>query len=222
MYPIPLPPSIELPGPFVIPKLDYKPPEYQEPKWEPITIYKEDVQQNLKASPANTSEKTEKTTKKKKNKSKNKKPNKLEEPEITNEVPINSDFIDLPTAPQPELPVIPFTETPSPKVETTNPPRSEFKEVRTVTLPIIGNIPVPKAEILVTATSTAAIASVASVGGTLAATAIFQRIIQVSKPLMTLVLKKVARLRGKQEPLSWARRRVELRQNRLRKRGTRI
>lgn len=108
----------------------------------------------------------------------------------------------------------PPTSTPLP------PSTSEFKEVQTVDIPIINvEVPVPKPEIIVTAATTATIASVASVGGTLAATAIFQRLTQVAKPVITFALKKLAKARGKEQPLSWGRKRAAQRRSRSRKKA---
>ena len=176
----PIPPAIELPGPMVLPEFGYEAPEYIEPQWEPIIIYKEDIPADPKTK-TNTTDQTTDSKKEPKKKTVNKQ---------TNETP------KLPEA-----------------------PNSEFKEVQKFELPIVNvEVPVPKPEIIVTAATTATIASVASVGGTLAATAIFQRLIQVAKPVITFGLKKLAKIRGKQEPLTWARKRAA---QRLRKSGKR-
>ena len=184
----PIPPAAELPKAVPLPSFEYEAPEYIEPLWEPIIIYREDVPQKLKTS-SETSSETKSETKpvtKKKNTSNNaSESNKMPEP----------------AAPAP-----------------LTPPTSEFKEVQTVDIPIINvEVPVPKPEIIVTAATTATIASVASVGGTLAATAIFQRLTQVAKPVITFALKKLAKARGKEEPLSWARKRAAQRRSRSRK-----
>ena len=176
----PIPPALELPPPVVLPEFGYETPEYVEPQWEPITIYREDVPDNLKTKGTDSPKETEanKSTKKK--------------------------TVNKPNSESPKLPEA---------------PQSEFKEVQKFEIPIVNvEVPVPKPEIIVTAATTATIASVASVGGTLAATAIFQRLIQVAKPLITFGLKKLAKIRGKQEPLTWARRRAA---QRLRKSGKR-
>ena len=180
----PIPPAAELPKAVPLPSFEYEAPEYIEPLWEPIIIYREDVPQTPKTS-SGTSSETEAVAKKK----------------GTPDKKANSNEMSEPTAPAP-LP----------------PPISEFKEVQTVDIPIINvEVPVPKPEIIVTAATTATIASVASVGGTLAATAIFQRLTQVAKPVITFALKKLAKARGKEQPLSWARKRAAQRRSRSRK-----
>ena len=193
----PVPPAAELPKAVPLPSFQYKTPEYIEPLWEPIIIYREDVPGLVAPK---TSENKEPVTKNKKN-------TKKKDTSVVQDSP-NSD-------PQS---TIPDASTPDIKA-----PKSEFKEVENIEIPILGiEVPVPKPEIVVTAATTATIASVASVGGTLAATAIFQRLIQVSKPLITFGLKKLAKARGKQEPLSWARKRAAQRRSRHHKKGSQV
>ena len=84
----------------------------------------------------------------------------------------------------------------------------ELAEVRTWNVPVIDvEIPVPRAEILVTATTTAGISSVVAVGGTLFATTLFRQLQPILKPIFKTVFKKLAALRKKPPPLSWARER---------------
>lgn len=205
--PTPVPLPLTLPEPFEIPPLDYKPPEYHNPEWAPIPIYREDVEQrlNTKTSGKSTKEDSSKDSEERVKKDKSKESTADEKPAVSKK-PETSLQIEDPPIPNNQLPTLPNT--------------NEFKEVTNVTLPIIGiEIPVPKPEILVTAVSTAGITSVASVGGTLAATALFPRLVQLLKPLITFGLKKVAKIRGKPEPLTWARRRVGQRLRRSGKTG---
>lgn len=190
----PVPPAAELPKAVPLPSFQYKTPEYIEPLWEPIIIYREDVPGLVAPK---TSENKEPAAQKKKI---TKKKGTVEAQDST----IGDSKLTIPDATPPEIKA----------------PKSEFKEVENIEIPILGiEVPVPKTEIVVTAATTATIASVASVGGTLAATAIFQRLIQISKPLITFGLKKLAKARGKQEPLSWARKRAAQRRSRHRKTG---
>ena len=95
----------------------------------------------------------------------------------------------------------------------------ELAEVQTVEL--FGfNIPMPRTEILVTATSTAAISSVAAVGGTLFATTLFRKLLPLLKPIFKTILKKVAQVRKKPPPLTWARQRLASRPSKRDKTGT--
>lgn len=89
----------------------------------------------------------------------------------------------------------------------------ELAEVQTWDVPLIGvEIPVPRAEILVTATTTAGISSVVAVGGTLFATTMFRQLQPILKPIFKTVFKKLAALRKKEPPLSWARERRQKKQ----------
>ena len=101
------------------------------------------------------------------------------------------------------------------------PPIPELSEVQTITLPIIGTeIPVPRAEILVTATTTAGVSSVVAVSGTLFATTMFRQLQPILKPVFKFALKKLAAIRKKPPPLSFGRERLQAR--RLRTRGKRV
>ena len=188
----PVPPAAELPKAVPLPSFQYEVPEYIEPIWQPIIIYREDVPGLVEPK---TSENKEPAAQKKK-------PSKKKDKGVAQESPNSNPQSSIPDA---------------------TPPKSEFKEVNNFEIPILGvEVPVPKTEIVVTAATTATIASVASVGGTLAATAIFQRLIQVSKPLITFGLKRLAKARGKQEPLSWARKRAAQRRSRHHKKGSQV
>ena len=94
-----------------------------------------------------------------------------------------------------------------------------FQEVRQFTIPVIEKeVPLPAPEILVTAVSTATVASAASVGATLAAKSLFAQVMKLAKPLSKTILKKLAALRKKPPPPSWARVRLsERRLDRVRK-----
>ncbi len=84
------------------------------------------------------------------------------------------------------------------------------KEITEITIPFTDvQIPVPKQEILVTAGTTASVSVVA----TLTATAVFKRCVQILKPLIQQVLKRVQKHRGK-EVQSWSRQRLAQRRDR--------
>ena len=82
----------------------------------------------------------------------------------------------------------------------------EMAEIQTWTVPIIEqDIPVPRPEILVTATATAGISAVAAVGGTMVATTLFRQLQPLLKPVFKTLLKKLAAVRKKPPPLSYGR-----------------
>ena len=84
------------------------------------------------------------------------------------------------------------------------------KEVTEFTIPFTDyQVPVPKQEILVAAGTTASVSVVA----TLTATAVFKRCVQILKPLIQQVVKRIQRRRGK-EVLSWSQQRLAQRRSR--------
>ena len=194
---ISMPPTIELPGAFDIPTHDLELPQFKTPTWVPVPIYRDDIPNINNATPKSLPKKEsqQETTSKKTKKSK---------PETTDEPPV-----ELPPPPPLILPAPPPPPQLPVKLPPTPQPTIEFKEVQTVTIPFIEiDVPLPRTEIVVTAVSTAAVASVASVGGTLVATAAFKRIMQISKPLFNAILKKITKARGK-KTLTWARQRLK-------------
>ena len=100
-------------------------------------------------------------------------------------------------------------DKPQPKPQ--KPPIPSFsQEVTELTIPFTDiNVPFPKEEILVAAGTTAAVSVVA----TLTATAMFKRSVQILKPLLTQVVKRFQKSRGKEVP-SWSRQRLAQRRSR--------
>ena len=82
-------------------------------------------------------------------------------------------------------------------------------------MPILGDIPVPKEEILVTAVATAGAAAVASVGGTLLATRLFEQIMKLAQPVLKKLAKKLITAQGKAPASTWGRQRLAERRRRL-------
>ena len=86
----------------------------------------------------------------------------------------------------------------------------ENKEITEITLPLMGWVlPMPKAEILVAAGTTAGV----SVAATLTATAVFKKAVSAFKPVITQVLKRVRARLGKAGP-TWSRQRLAQRRRR--------
>ena len=97
-----------------------------------------------------------------------------------------------------------------PQKEQQQPEISLPKEITEITIPFTDvQVPVPKQEILVTAGTTASVSVVA----TLTATAVFKRCVQILKPLIQQVVKRIQRRRGK-EVLSWSQQRLAQRRSR--------
>ena len=173
------PPPIRLPPPIIAPHDPIDLPTFNIPEWEPIPIYRDQVPgiENVDESD-NEDENTEDTK---------------EETETKPEqVPVKPATVELPPIPLPPSPeeVIPETEM-----------------VNEVTIPIINmDVPLPKTEIVVIAVTTAGVAAIASVGGTMIANQVFRQLVKVFKPLIKTILKKLMKTRGKVLP-SWARER---------------
>ena len=92
----------------------------------------------------------------------------------------------------------------------------ESAMVNQITIPIINvDVPLPKPEIVTIAVTTAGVAAIASVGGTMVANNLFRQLIKIFKPLIKTVLKKVMKARGK-ELKSWSRQRLEAKRLKLR------
>ncbi len=111
--------------------------------------------------------------------------------------------IQLPPAwePQPEIESARTIQTPA---------QPASAETTSIMLPGTAiQIPVPKAEIL----SAAATTSVISVAATLGATALFKRLVSVFKPVISVAVKRVQKMRGKPVQ-SWARQRLAQRHRR--------
>ena len=87
----------------------------------------------------------------------------------------------------------------------------ELQEVQTVTIPFVGvEVPLPRTEILVVASTTAAVSSVTAVAGTLIATTLFRKLIPLLKPIFKTIAKKLAKARKKEPPLTFGRQRLSV------------
>ena len=123
---------------------------------------------------------------------------------------------DIPEEPNPKVaPKKESAEESKPKPASGKPDIPELAEVQKFNIPIINKeIPLPRTEILVTATTTAGVSSVAAVGGTLLATTLFRQLQPILKPIFKTLLKKLAAIRKKPPPLSFARERLLARHQR--------
>lgn len=92
----------------------------------------------------------------------------------------------------------------------------QFKEVTEFTVPGTDiSIPVPRQEILSTAIVTAAASSIAAVAGTLLASTLLKRLVQLLKPVLKTGIKRLAKLRGRPTPETFGRQRLRQRRNRV-------
>ena len=201
--PIPLPPVLPLPRTFVIPEAQIRIPSPKELKWEEVPIFVEDLPPPIPTPKPNTNSNTGKdkekeaeqtkpntnsnTGKDKEKEAEQTKPEQTEGPnESENKSEIKNDSV-------PDLDAVP-----------------ELAEVQTVTIPLVGlEIPLPRTEILVVAATTAGISSITAVAGTLLATTLFRQLQAILKPIFKTIAKKLAKVRKKDPPLSFARQRLK-------------
>ena len=175
---IPIPLPFPIQGGIQIPDPILVQPSRQEFQWEPVPMYIEDIPPPIPTpNPSQSNENTEAEQEEEQNNSETKED--------------SPKGLGKPNELTPPLNLVP-----------------ELAEVQTWDVPLIGvEIPVPRAEILVTATTTAGISSVVAVGGTLFATTLFRQLQPILKPIFKTLLKKLAALRKKEPPLSWSRER---------------
>jgi hypothetical protein len=166
------------------------PPTFELPKWEPIPIRPKDIPalnpqpQPQESNPQDEEEEEEKEKEK--------------ESEERTEAPSNEilNSVQELITPMPPLPPYDYGE--------------EITDSQVETVEIFGKfeVPVPKQEIMVTAVATAGAAAVASVGATMVAGKLFNQIVKVAKPVIKIVLNKLAKLKGKPPAPTWARQRL--------------
>jgi len=188
MPPIPLPPVVPIPEAFDLPVPTLAPPTFELPKWEPIPMKPRDIPalnpqpQPQESNPQDEEEEEEKE----------------KESEERTEAPSNEilNSVQELITPMPPLPPYDYGE--------------EVTDSQVETVEIFGKfeVPVPKQEIMVTAVATAGAAAVASVGATMVAGKLFNQIVKIAKPVIKIVLNKLAKLKGKPPAPTWARQRL--------------
>ena len=193
MQAIPLPPAFPIPQAFVVPDPVIAPPQVKPLEWEPVPMYIETTPQDIPipqptpnlegdGSTVDTEEEEENQAQEEQQSQENKTEDK------STAAPASGKPMDI----KPPTDLVP-----------------EIAEIQVVELPIIGvEVPLPRTEILVTATTTAGVSSVVAVGGTLFATTLFRQLQPILKPIFKTLLKKLAALRKKPPPRSWARERL--------------
>lgn len=192
----PIPPVTPIPNAVKFPTIDVALPSFQTPKWEPVPIYREDIK-DLDTKNINSKTETKTEVKPTKGTNKNK-----EKEEVTEPTPEVKEKLPVDAAQPPEVP----KTAQDLEIEST---------VRRVEVPLLGEVPLPREEIVVTAVATAGTAAVASVGATLLATRLFEQVMKIAKPVMKTIVKKIAQARKKPLPLTWSRQRLVERRRRL-------
>lgn len=189
----PLLPPIPLPNAFQLPAPTLDVPLVNPPRWVLVP-------QRLKDYPEPVAPQTESSKK-------------TEEEEKPAERKVDPPLKEKPPKlPQPP-PVTfhPLPALPEQKLDTVLNGPTEVTEENSITIPLIEvEIPLPSNEIMITASTTATVAAVASVGGALVAKTVFDNVLQLIKPVLKIVVNKLQKVRGK-ETTTWARQRLKRR-----------
>lgn len=187
-----MPARMALPDSIPIPNIPVKLPSFSLPRWTPVPVPLDEhpLMQEPKTSPKKEETKEEP------------KPKKLPVPE--------PQLPPLPAIPEYLLkpdPLIP------PVIENVKPIK---KDVAIIEVPILGEIPLPTRDVLITVSSTAAVAATVSVAATMGGTALLKYLTTAFKPILKFLLKRI--LKRKQPTWARQRRSLGLRQRTLGKR----
>ena len=204
---VPIPPAFPIPQAFNVPGQPLDTPDFSLPAWvnppNRLDNIKELVppfipeQNNQKEETSEESEDTEEEEKEKE-KEEDKKEESENSPLEGLAAPINTPKIQIPFANQQQN---------QQQVEV------ETRFDNSIIIPGIDyEMPLPSTEVMVTAATTASIAAVVSVTGTLAAKTVFDYLLKLIKPALKVAVNKLAKARGK-TTTSWARQRLQERRH---------
>ena len=199
---VPIPPAFPIPQAFSIPAQPLDTPEFSLPAWitppNRLDNIKELIPPNVPER-NNQKEETSEESKDTEEEDKEKEEEKSEEPVFEGIAPpINTPKIQIP---------FPLQQQNQQQDEA----ESEFEN--SVIIPGIDyEMPLPSTEVMVTAATTASIAAVVSVTGTLAAKTVFDYLLKLIKPALKVAVNKLAKARGK-PTTSWARQRLQERRH---------
>ena len=199
---VPIPPAFPIPQAFSIPAQPLDTPEFSLPAWitppNRLDNIKELIPPNVPER-NNQKEETSEESKDIEEEDKENKEEKSEEPVFEGIAPpIDTPKIQIP---------FPLQQQNQQQDEA----ESEFEN--SVIIPGIDyEMPLPSTEVMVTAATTASIAAVVSVTGTLAAKTVFDYLLKLIKPALKVAVNKLAKARGK-PTTSWARQRLQERRH---------
>ncbi len=200
---IPIPPAFPVPEAFNIPEHPLALPEVTLPTWVNPPNRINNIQDLI---PPNVPNKTNPKQKTKKERKEKVKVEKEDEQEATNELEFDG-FPPPIATPKIQIPFPLPQQNQQQQVED----QPEFEN--SVIIPGIDyEMPLPSTEVMVTAATTASIAAVVSVTGTLAAKTVFDYLLKLIKPALKIAVNKLAKARGK-PTTSWARQRLQERRH---------
>ncbi len=201
---VPIPPAFPIPQAFNVPAQPLDTPDFSLPAWVNPPNQLDNIKQLIPPNVPERNNQKEETSEESKDteeedKEKEKEKDKSEEPVFEGIAPpIDTPKIQIP---------FPLQQQNQQQNETA----SEFEN--SVIIPGIDyEMPLPSTEVMVTAATTASIAAVVSVTGTLAAKTVFDYLLKLIKPGLKIVVNKLAKARGK-PTTSWARQRLQERRH---------
>ena len=205
---VPIPPAFPIPQAFNLPAQPLDTPELSLPAWVTPPNRIDNIQELI---PPNVPERNNQVEKKQEKseeaKKKNKNKKEKEKEEEKTEEPEFDGFTPPIGTPKIQIPLRLLQQNQQQQVEDV----SVFEN--SVIIPGIDyEMPLPSTEVMVTATTTASIAAVVSVTGTLAAKTVFDYLLKLIKPTLKIVVNKLAKARGK-PTTSWARQRLQERRH---------
>lgn len=201
---VPIPPAFPIPQAFSLPAQPLDTPGFELPAWVNPPNRLDNIKELIPPNVPERSNQKEETSKESKdteeeNKEKEEQKDKSEEPVFEGIAPP----IDTPKI-QIQFPL-------QQQNQQQDEDESEFEN--SVIIPGIDyEMPLPSTEVMVTAATTASIAAVVSVTGTLAAKTVFDYLLKLIKPALKIAVNKLAKARGK-PTTSWARQRLQERRH---------
>lgn len=199
---VPIPPAFPIPQAFSIPAQPLDTPEFSLPAWITPPNRLDNIKELIPPNVPERNNQKEETSEESKDTEEEDKENEEEE----SEEPVFEGIAPPIDTPKIQIP-FPLQQQNQQQDEA----ESEFEN--SVIIPGIDyEMPLPSTEVMVTAATTASIAAVVSVTGTLAAKTVFDYLLKLIKPALKVAVNKLAKARGK-PTTSWARQRLQERRH---------
>jgi hypothetical protein len=203
---VPIPPAFPIPQAFNLPAQPLDTPELSLPAWVTPPNRIDNIQELIPPNVPERNNQIEKKQEKSEEAKEKDKKEKEKEEEKTEEQEFEG-FTPPIGTPKIQIPLRLLQQNQQQQVEDV----SVFEN--SVIIPGIDyEMPLPSTEVMVTAATTASIAAVVSVTGTLAAKTVFDYLLKLIKPTLKIVVNKLAKARGK-PTTSWARQRLQERRH---------
>ena len=199
---VPIPPAFPIPQAFSIPAQPLDTPEFSLPAWITPPNRLDNIKELIPPNVPQKNNQKEETSEESKD---------TEEEDKENEEEKSEEPVFEGIAPPIDTPKIQIPFPLQQQNQQQDAAESEFEN--SVIIPGIDyEMPLPSTEVMVTAATTASIAAVVSVTGTLAAKTVFDYLLKLIKPALKVAVNKLAKARGK-PTTSWARQRLQERRH---------